>query len=257
MTDNNRAAWAYSNTFYDYIEKGVLPSARAVVGLIADELRPVSVLDVGCGRGLWLKNWKEKGARDVMGVDGAYVDALRLHIARDEFRPVDLSSSFALGRKFDLVQSLEVAEHLPPLSSVDFIASLVAHGDIIVFSAAVPGQGGENHQNERPLSFWRSLFERHGFAPYDPIRPHLAHKREIEPWYRFNTLLYANEAGRTRLPTSIAVTRIVPSEGIAEFGDLSWRLRRAVVSLLPRSAVDFIARRRAQMIAARLAQDAP
>jgi hypothetical protein len=58
MSERARGAWAYSNTFYDYIEKGAFPSAKAVVELVSGWLKPQSVLDVGCGRGAWLKIWK-------------------------------------------------------------------------------------------------------------------------------------------------------------------------------------------------------
>ena len=249
----DRQDWTYSNTFYDYIEKGALPSAKALVGLVSHWLNPQSVLDVGCGRGIWLKTWKESGASEIFGVDGSYVDALRLHIEKAEFQAVDLAGGFSLGRKFDLVQSLEVAEHLPPASSTRFIESLSAHGDVILFSAAVPGQGGENHQNERDLSFWRAEFERLGYSAFDAVRPRLLSRVEVEPWYRFNTILYANAPGAERLPADIRATLVPTGKSFTEYGDIGWRLRRAAVSLLPRSAVDYVARVRAQRIARQLA----
>lgn len=244
----------YSNAFYDYIEQGAVPSALALVGLVSNWLKPHSVLDVGCGRGIWLKIWKEHGAADILGIDGAYVDALRLHVASSEFHAAELAAGFTLGRRFDLVQSLEVAEHLPQLASERFVASLVAHADIVLFSAAVPGQGGENHQNERPLSFWRELFARRGYQPYDAVRPILAERTEIEPWYRYNTIIYANEAGAARLPIEVSGTHVADDRPFAEFGDFNWRLRRAAVGLLPRIAVDYIARTRAARIAKRVTQ---
>ncbi len=132
----------YNDEFFDYIERGSRASARRFVSLLIPALNPSSVLDVGCGRGAWLNEWKRAGVPSIHGIDGAYVNNTRILIDRSEFDAVDLSQPFDLGRRFDLVTSLEVAEHLPPATSKNFVASLVRHGDLILFSAAPLGQGG-------------------------------------------------------------------------------------------------------------------
>ena len=142
-----------------------------------------------------------------------------------------------------------VGEHLPPEASDALVETLVGHGDVIAFSAAVPGQGGENHINERPLEFWRARFRAHGYEAFDAVRPRLARACEIEPWYRFNLVLYANAAGADRLPEDVAACRVPEDVMLREAGDLRWRLRRALVRRLPRAAVDAIARRRAAVLA--------
>src|SRR5262249_21733994 len=149
---------------------------------------------------------QQAGAERILGLDGAYVDQERLLVPRANFRVADLSQPFDVGERFDLVQSLEVAEHLLPSVSTTFVESLTRHGDLVLFSAAVPGQGGEHHINERPLEFWRGLFRQHGYACFDPIRPAVQRKADVQPWYRYNTLLYANPAGRARLPQALACT---------------------------------------------------
>ena len=68
-------------------------------------------------------------------------------IDADEFRAADLSQPIDLGRRFDVVQSLEVAEHLPSSRASEFIGTLTSHDPLVMFSAAVPGQGGEHHIN--------------------------------------------------------------------------------------------------------------
>src|SRR5271165_1063667 len=96
-------------------------SAREVLKIVKDaHLNPKSVVDVGCGIGTWLKVWSELGAEDILGVDGDYVRQDQLLIPPDRFKAMDLSNPLALKRKFDLVQSLEVAEHLPPAAAGPF-----------------------------------------------------------------------------------------------------------------------------------------
>lgn len=63
--------------------------------------------------------------------------------------PKDLTQPLSLGRKFDLCVSMEVAEHLPPSRADSFVADLVGLAPVVLFSAAVPEQGGTNHLNEQ------------------------------------------------------------------------------------------------------------
>ncbi len=242
----------YSETFYNYIEQGSRASARAVAKIVMPTLAPKSLLDVGCGRGAWLAEWQAAGIDDLMGIDGDYVDRATLRVAPNQFEGRDLRHSFDLGRSFDLVQSLEVAEHIPVEFASTFVDNLVRHGDIILFSAAVPGQGGEDHINEQPLEFWRGHFKRHGYEAYDPVRPYLAGNADVANWYKYNSLVYVHPRAAARLPQAWAATKIAANAKIDEGGDLGWRARRAVVRLLPRSVVDQIAIRNAARIARQL-----
>ena len=140
----------YSADFYDYIDTGSRASAEVVSGLILGEIEVKSLLDVGSGHGAWASVWMKSGVGDIVAVDGNYVARDQLAIPSDRFVAHDLSKPLDLERKFDLVQSLEVAEHLPAGRAAGFIDNLARHGDIILFSAAVPHQGGEHHVNEQP-----------------------------------------------------------------------------------------------------------
>ncbi|WFU14584.1 methyltransferase domain-containing protein [Bradyrhizobium sp. CB3481] len=231
----------YSEEFFEYIDRRALSSAKEFAKLVVPLLSPSSILDVGCGRGAWLREWKAAGVKTAKGVDGPYVRLDSLHIPREDFFPVDLSTPFRLGEKFDLVTTFEVAEHLDPSCSDTFTSSLTAHADIIAFSAATPGQGGENHINERPLVFWQERFSSLGYEAYDVIRLALQNNRAVEPWYRFNTILYVKEELADLLPLAIQKTRITPN-GLKEVGDLRWRLRKSVLRPLPISAVTMLAK---------------
>jgi hypothetical protein len=116
---------------------------------------------------------------------------LNQNLEENEFLPADLSFPFKLDRKFDLLISLEVAEHLKEESADDFIQSLCAHSDLILFSAAIPFQGGQNHLNEQHPTYWIQKFESHGYHVYDPIRPLVWNSTEVDVWYKQNMFLFS------------------------------------------------------------------
>jgi SAM-dependent methyltransferase len=241
----------YNDTFFDYIEAGARRSARRLIAELAPLLAPRSVLDLGSGRGVWLGAWAEAGATDILGVDGDYVERATLAIPAERFMAADLTRPVRTGRRFDLAQSLEVGEHLPTAASETLVDSLTSASDRVLFSAAVTGQGGEFHVNEQPLSFWQELFAARGYHAYDVLRPRLKDAKEVEPWYRYNSILYVNAAGAETLPEEIRATRIPEGEPVRSGGDLAWRLRRGIVSHLPRQTVTRIAQTRAKILAAR------
>ena len=239
----------YSDDFFDYIDRGARRSAARVIGLLYPWLKPDSVIDLGSGRGVWLDEWKNAGAREVLGLDGSYVDRDQLAIQKSEFEAVDLTKPQSLQRRFDLAQSLEVGEHLPEDAAIVLVDSLVKHSDRVLFSAAVKGQGGEFHVNEQPLRYWQKLFEDRGYSAFDCVRPHLSNEKSVEPWYRYNSILYANETGQLGLPDVVVSTRVV--DPLRDAGSAQWRLRKTVVRTLPRPVVTAIAKGRAALIARR------
>jgi hypothetical protein len=68
--------------------------------------------------------------------------------------------------------SYEVAEHIHPRYARHLVATLT-RAPLVIISAAQPGQGGEGHLNEQPLSYWRSLFEERGFMLDEPATAEL------------------------------------------------------------------------------------
>jgi SAM-dependent methyltransferase len=168
-------------------------AAQVVVPELMRLFKPDSVLDVGCGIGTWLHVFGQQGVRVVKGIDGDYVDRKLLgkYLKVENFVPHDLSKPFSLGQKFDLVMSLEVAEHLPASAADNFVKNLVDHGDDILFSAALPGQDGQNHLNEQWPDYWAAKFNAHGYRVYDVLRPLFWNDQRVDRWYRQNMLLYS------------------------------------------------------------------
>lgn len=181
----------YGEGFYDEIDEWSRESAAAIVPWIVDALAPSSVVDVGCGRGAWLAAFVSTGVHDVLGIDGDYVDRRSLHIDPSSFRPADLVAPPDLGRTFDLAVSLEVAEHLPPERAGAFVALLTSLAPIVLFSGAVPGQGGTHHVNEQWPAYWAQRFEAEGFAAIDAVRPRFWDDPRVAYYFAQNTVVYA------------------------------------------------------------------
>lgn len=223
----------YDSTFFKYVNSGAVRSAEQVLPHLLSHLKINSVLDVGCGQGAWLSVWKKLGVNDIIGIDGDYVIQTSLLIPPNLFKPTDLAHGFALGRRFDVVQCLEVAEHLPLTSSAILVDSLVEHGDVVLFSAAPKGQGGDHHINEQDYEFWRRQFARHGYMPFDFLRPLLLSNNQVEPWYRYNTFLYISSTYIDKLSVAIGHYRVPDGEKLRDLSPFLYQLRKWVVSFLP------------------------
>lgn len=165
-------------------------SAEIILPFIFNIVNPQSVLDIGCGNGSWLKVCKNLGIKEIFGVDGIQVPISELLIREHEFLKYDLTKKLILERKFDIVISLEVAEHLPEASADIFIDTLVSHSDVVLFSAAIPGQGGQYHLNEQWPNYWHEKFKTKGFQAFDILRGEFWDNESILWWYRQNMILY-------------------------------------------------------------------
>lgn len=180
----------YTSDFYTGHMAGSVSSAAAIVPLVLSLFPVKSVVDVGCGVGGWLAEFARNGVADIRGVDGDYVDRSLLKIPADRFTPRDLSQLASIGARFDLACSLEVAEHLPQARAEAFVAALADSAPVVLFSAAAPGQGGDDHINEQWPSYWARLFGKHGFVTLDCIRPKIVNDPRVEWWYRQNILVF-------------------------------------------------------------------
>jgi hypothetical protein len=119
---------------------------------------------------------------------------------------------------------------------------LCSLSDVVLFSAAQPGQGGEDHINERPLSYWADIFEQMGYAAFDCVRPEIADEHDVMPWYRYNSLIFANAAGQLRLSREALTARVADLAMLDGGGNLTWRLRKLVLRPLPVGVVTWLSR---------------
>lgn len=223
----------YDGGFFDYVSIGSRRSAAIVAPLVLQHYQAKSLADIGCGRGAWLPEWQRAGVADYLGIDGDYVDRDRLLIPGDRFSTQDLTKRFDVGRRFDLVVSLEVGEHINPGDTEIFVDNLCTHSDAILFSAAVPGQGGSSHVNEQDYAFWRQRFSARGYRLFDFIRPRLGSRHQVEPWYRYNILFFARADAVERLSEEARSAEIKLAQPIPDYSSMLWRLRNAIIRRLP------------------------
>lgn len=149
-------------------------------------------------------------------MDGDYVQRDQLLIPPECFFAADLnkcihtSSVPGLGdQRFSLSLSVEVAEHLSPDVADGFVGLLARYADVIVFSAAIPHQGGTHHVNEQWPDYWIGLFENLNYRLYDVLRWRIWEDRRVEPWYRQNLLLFVKqESILPRLESATSQTRL-------------------------------------------------
>jgi SAM-dependent methyltransferase len=176
-------------------EKHNLLAPSIIAPLVYEELKPASVIDVGCGLGTFLKAFKDLGVQDVLGIDGPWVkrDLLHKYVTPAEFKEADLETSIQLNRKFDLAISVEVAEHLSEKRADGFVDDLCKLSDQILFSAAIPGQGGDHHINEQWIAYWRNKFEVRGYVMLDLFRTSLWNNPDVFWWYRQNMFLFVKK----------------------------------------------------------------
>jgi hypothetical protein len=116
--------------------------------------------------------------------------------------------------------SLEVAEHLRAAYAPGFIKRLCSLGDVILFSASIPGQGGLNHVNEQYPGYWANLFQQNGFLSFDCIRQKIWTNTNIDRCYRQNIMFYVKADKTENNPAIIAapatISDIVHPEYLAD-----------------------------------------
>jgi hypothetical protein len=217
----------YDASFFAAQAVSSMKSARAILPELFSRLQPNSVLDVGCGIGPWLRAAGDLGARVLLGVDGEYVEQRLLMIPSESFVPVDLARPGLKEKvvaihpgRFDLVICLEVAEHLPFERSASLVEELCQLGDVVLFSAAIPFQGGTQHINEQWPEFWALLFRSFGFVCYDWLRQQIWAVPNVDWWYAQNVLLFVRESSPVR--ADLPANAVVEREALSRVHPHSW-----------------------------------
>jgi 2-polyprenyl-3-methyl-5-hydroxy-6-metoxy-1,4-benzoquinol methylase len=148
----------YKAEFYQYHLEGSQRSAAVVLDLCFREFyRPKSIVDFGCGTGSWSAAAQRLGVSDVLGYEGPWIESVATEL-NIKIVVADISKPLDCERRFDLAICLEVAEHLPSDCAADLVTNLCNAADVVLFSAAIPGQDGTGHINEQWPSYWARLF---------------------------------------------------------------------------------------------------
>jgi len=184
----------YNEDFYNSQMELSIKSAEIVLPAILEIIPNVnSAVDFGCGTGAWLSVLKRLGVNEIKGYDGAWAQK-KLLIPQECFTAIEFDKEVvAAEKKYDLAISLEVAEHLTEQSAEKFVEILTNASDIVLFSAAIPLQGGSNHINERWQSYWYDIFNKYGFTGTDFPRKKLWNEHNVACTYRQNIVLYVKK----------------------------------------------------------------
>jgi SAM-dependent methyltransferase len=185
----------YGEKFFQGEQETSAKCAALVLDVVNKFITVNSVIDIGCGAGEWLKVYYEKGIDNILGIDGAYLNPAQLVIPREHFIPKDISQPITgIQQKFDLAISLEVAEHIDPSCVENYIDNITYFSDVILFSAAIPTQGGFHHVNEQWPSYWVERFKRVGYVPVDCVRWAIWNSKNILFIYKQNIMFYIKES---------------------------------------------------------------
>jgi hypothetical protein len=226
-----------------------LESAARVLDILWGIFQPQSVIDVGCATGIWLAECKRKGSKKVCGLDGPWVPKDEIEISADEFIEHDFGQSIpSIIGKYELALCIEVAEHLSQQTGFDLVDFLTVRADVILFSAAIRGQGGTGHVNENKQSYWFERFHQNGFDCFDLVRPAVWNESNVNIIYKQNMLLYVHptssvhkkllslESNVPKICTKYELDRVHPDLFLmrsvcAKKANLTLRIRRSLCRL--------------------------
>lgn len=187
--------WLYDSDYYERVVEG--PAARSagrIAQSILEDFTVTRVIDVGCGTGALLQTLRDRGC-EVFGLEYAeaalkYCRARRLNVAKFDLK----RDGFYDTRTFDIVISMEVAEHLPEMAADHYVDLLTRFSSIIVFSATPPSEGERDHVNEQPPSYWINKFRQRGFEYAEELsqrwRETWKASGDVESWYHQNLMIF-------------------------------------------------------------------
>jgi hypothetical protein len=171
----------------DAVREGAKQSAAAVLPIVFAHLgTPAAILDVGTGEGHWREEALGLGVRNAYGVD---VELLTNTTGRWDAEEGEPLAMFNGDERWPLALCLEMAEHVSPVAGGHLVRELCRVSEAVLWSAAIPGQGGDGHVNEQWPDYWTDCFNEHDWILTDPYRERIWQESGIEPWYRQNLLL--------------------------------------------------------------------
>ncbi|CAN5300965.1 hypothetical protein BH10PAT1_BH10PAT1_2950 [soil metagenome] len=134
--------------------------AMNISQVVCEVFKPKSVVDVGCGKGLFLDFFYKKGIK-IKGYEGSG-SAIKLFVLpRKYVEKVDLRKQIKTSKHYDVAISWEVAEHIEKEFVAVYITNLIKLSNTIVFTAAEPflNPPHPHHPNEQFSEYWDELFK--------------------------------------------------------------------------------------------------
>ena len=141
-------------------------------------------------------------------------------IDESEFERRDLESGYVSCAGYDLAMSLEFGEHIPESSASALVAGL-CEAKFVFWSAAIPGQNGVNHINEKWSTWWEPLFAEYGYVGSCDIRNVFWTDTRVAAFYRQNFVIWSTPGNLESIGLSQSVRDDIHPERIL---GLEWQI---------------------------------
>jgi SAM-dependent methyltransferase len=243
---------AYNHKFYSSVFYRGKLTANIVLTLLARYFDPKVIFDYGCGYGAWaIESAQLFPKSKVIGFDfKAAIEKNNLSfnkITNLSFSALDLAAKSNSYNNCDLAICLEVVEHIPENSALNLIEQMCKTAKVILFSGAIPGQGGTEHINEQPLKYWISQFNKHGWIAVDLVRPTIVSNKAIPSYYKSNIFVFVPVSNLQKIVTSIHSMKL-QNIFISHIGQTVdnrtyfLKIRYYIIEKLPKFLIDYIAK---------------
>lgn len=178
------------NYLFGFTNNGAYSAERIIGELLKFIPNPKSVLDLGCGMGAFGKAFETHGIQDITLIDHPSIQQKELLTSGSKFIAVDLDKTLPPPIKVDVAVCVEVLEHFSTRRALDILEYLCKSSSLILFSAAVPRQGGTGHLNEQTHEYWQNIFKERGFEYSDGFKINLLSDSQILYYYCQNIFLF-------------------------------------------------------------------
>jgi SAM-dependent methyltransferase len=125
------------------------------------DIHPRTVLDAGCAMGFLVEKLRERGI-EAYGIDISEYAVQNVHESVRDFCQIGFITT-PFPRRYDLIVSIEVLEHLPAVQAREAIANFCQHTDQVLFSSTPLDYREATHINVNPPEHWAELFAKQGF----------------------------------------------------------------------------------------------
>jgi cyclopropane fatty-acyl-phospholipid synthase-like methyltransferase len=187
----------YTESFFGWGDNAAQQKVLAeyFVSKIVERFNPKYVLDVGCGTGQWLDEYRKYNikTKGVEGSGNAFIemseetkDIVLQWDLRDKIEEEDCN--------IDLVQSFEVAEHIEEEYVDEFVHNLIKDDpDIILLTAAPPNQHGIQHVNCKEKEYWMKKMKDNGYLFNQELLNEIKDwgtPNDCPQWWRSNLMVF-------------------------------------------------------------------
>ena len=173
-----------NNIDFGHLDQEEQPQAERLAHWVREHIQPKRVLDIGCGPGTYVAEFVKQDI-PTLGIDpDPRTSGLNLRAG---------TLLDTLEETADCVVCLEVLEHIDPTYEQQALTNLVTCvDDILIFTAARPGQGGVGHINCRSRDYWLSQLGAQGLQQDTALEQKLRQHMQNGPhmgWFVQNLIV--------------------------------------------------------------------